>query len=176
MEATTLLIFYAFVFIRLLSIFISAGNERKLKKMGAVEYGKKNSAFLVLAHFAYYIAAAIEGGCKGAFFFDTISFAGLGVYVFSILILYYVIYSLRHVWTVKLIIAPPSHHVLNRSFLFKYVKHPNYFLNVIPELIGIAVFLHAWVTLCVGMVIYLVPLIIRIRQEEAVMKEHFQNY
>jgi len=176
MEATTLLIFYAFVFIRLLSIFISAGNERKLKKMGAVEYGKRNSAFLVLAHFAYYIAAASEGSRRGAFFFDTISFAGLGIYVFSILMLYYVIYSIRHVWTVKLIIAPPSYHVINRSFLFKYIKHPNYFLNIIPELIGIAVFLHAWITLSVGMVIYLVPLVIRIRQEEAIMKEHFQNY
>jgi len=176
MKAITLLIFYAFVFIRLLSIFISAANERRLKKMGAVEYGKKNSSFLVLAHFAYYIAAAVEGGRRGAFFFDAVSFAGLGVYVFSILMLYYVIYTIRHIWTVKLIIAPPAHHLINKSFLFRYVKHPNYYLNVIPELAGIAVFMHAWFTLGIGMVIYLVPLITRIRQEEAVMKQHFQTY
>jgi isoprenylcysteine carboxyl methyltransferase (ICMT) family protein YpbQ len=170
------LIFYALVIARLISIFISAANERKLKKMGAIEYGKRNSALLVIAHFAYYIAAVTEGTLNGAFFYDGIAYAGLGIYGCSIVILYYVIYAIRHVWTVKLIIAPKSHHVINKSPLFKYIKHPNYFLNIIPELIGFALFFHAWITLIAGMIIYLVPLITRIRQEEAVMKEHFNEY
>jgi isoprenylcysteine carboxyl methyltransferase (ICMT) family protein YpbQ len=168
--------FYILVIARLISIFISAANERKLKKMGAVEYGKRNSALLVLVHFAYYFACVTEGILNGAFFNDGISYLGLGIYAFSILMLYYVIHAIRHVWTVKLIIAPRSHHVINKSPLFKYIKHPNYFLNIIPELIGFALFFHAWITLVAGMIIYLVPLITRIRQEEAVMKEHFSEY
>ena|ERR1044072_4583605 len=170
------LVFYLLVIIRLISIFISAANERKLKKMGAIEYGKSNSTLLVIAHFAYYIAGVTEGTLKGAFFYDGLSYFGLAVYAFSIVILYYVIYAIRHVWTVKLIIAPKSHHVINKSPLFKYIKHPNYFLNIIPELIGFALFFHAWITLIAGMIIYLVPLVTRIRQEEAVMKEHFSEY
>ncbi|GAA0544051.1 isoprenylcysteine carboxyl methyltransferase family protein [Chitinophaga japonensis] len=176
MEPVVLAVFYILVIARLLSIFISAANERRLKQLGAVEYGRCNSAFLVLAHFAYYIACVIEGNRRGAFFYDGISYLGLGIYAFSIAVLYYVIYAIRHVWTVKLIIAPPQLHVINKSPLFKYIKHPNYFLNIIPELIGIALFLHAWITLVAGLIIYLVPLITRIKQEEAVMKEHFSEY
>lgn len=176
MQHILLPVFYTLVIARLISVFISAFNERKLKKMGAVEYGKRNSALLVVVHFAYYIACVTEGAGRGAYFYDSVSYAGLGIYAFSIVILYYVIYAIRHVWTVKLIIAPKSHHVINRSPLFKYIKHPNYFLNIIPELTGFALFFHAWITLIAGMIIYFVPLITRIRQEESVMKEHFSEY
>jgi isoprenylcysteine carboxyl methyltransferase (ICMT) family protein YpbQ len=81
---------------------------------------------------------------KGAFFTDRVSYAGLTLYIFSIVALYYVIYSIRHIWTVKLIIAPNDYHVINSNFLFKYIRHPNYFLNIIPELVGIALLFHAW--------------------------------
>lgn len=47
--------------------------------------------------------------------------------------------------TVKLIFA--DKHILNTNWLFKHVKHPNYFLNVIPELIGVTLVFHAWYTL-----------------------------
>jgi Uncharacterized protein conserved in bacteria len=169
-------VFYVLVIARLISVFISAANERKLKKIGAVEYGKGNSLLLVVAHFAYYIAAVTEGSLQGAFFYDGLSYLGLAIYAFSIVMLYYVIYTIRYVWTVKLIIAPQAHHVINKSPLFKYIKHPNYFLNIIPELIGFALFFHAWITLIAGMIIYLVPLAVRIRQEETVMKAHFSEY
>ncbi len=168
--------FYLFLILRLASIFISGANERKLKKMGAVEYGKKNSLLLVIAHFVYYGACAGEGILGGAFFHDGISYFGLALYIFSIIMLYYVIYTIRHVWTVKLIIAPPGYHIVNKSPLFKYIKHPNYFLNIIPELIGFALFFHAWITLLAGLPVYLIFLIIRIRQEEAVMKANFKEY
>ena len=176
METITLITFFTFIALRLITIVISGINEKKLKKLDAVEYGKPNSVFLIVAHFAYYFACVYEGTQRGAYFYDTISYAGLGIYIFAVGMLYYVIYSIRHVWTVKLIIAPQAFHTINKSPLFKYVKHPNYYLNIIPELIGIALFFHAWITLVVGMIIYLIPLITRIRQEEAIMKEKFGDY
>jgi isoprenylcysteine carboxyl methyltransferase (ICMT) family protein YpbQ len=56
------------------------------------------------------------------------------------------------------------------------VRHPNYFLNVLPELIGFALALNAVTTLLVGIPLYLVPLIIRIRQEEQVMRDEVSGY
>jgi isoprenylcysteine carboxyl methyltransferase (ICMT) family protein YpbQ len=145
--------------------------------MDAVEYGKPNSALLIIAHFVYYFACVFEGTIQEAEFGnDLISHIGLGLYVFSVLMLYYVIIALRHIWTVKLIIAPREYHTLNKSPLFRYIKHPNYYLNIIPELIGIALFFHAWITLVVGFSIYLIPLIKRIKQEEAIMKKMFKDY
>ncbi len=86
------------------------------------------------------------------------------------------IWSLRHIWTVKLIIAPKEVHTLNVSPLFRIVRHPNYILNILPELIGTAMVFHAWYTLAIGGALYLIPLIIRIVQEEKIMKQHFKNY
>jgi isoprenylcysteine carboxyl methyltransferase (ICMT) family protein YpbQ len=170
------ILFYSLFFVRLVTIFISAQNEKKLKNLGAIEYGKPNSTVLVLFHFGYYAACLIEGYTHGAFYTDSLTTYGLIIYTAAILVLYYVIYAIRHVWTVKLIIAPKQYHTINTNALFKLVRHPNYFLNIIPELIGVALIFHAWFTLIIGLPIYLIPLIIRIRQEEKVMKEHFKEY
>jgi isoprenylcysteine carboxyl methyltransferase (ICMT) family protein YpbQ len=169
-------VFFTFFTLRIFTPVISSRNERKLRKMRAVEFGKKNSAVLIAGHVLYYFTCIVEGFNKGAFFADATAYAGLGIYVFSIVILYYVIYSLRHVWTVKLIVAPKGYHTINDSFLFKYVRHPNYYLNIIPELIGTALVFHAWYSLAIGFTLYLIPLVIRIVQEERVMKEHFETY
>lgn len=176
MKTIILTVFFLTVLLRLISSVISGINERKLKQMGAVEYGKRNSLFLILAHVLYYLSCIIEGTFKGAFFYDTVSYTGLAIFVAAVAVLYYVIYSIRHIWTLKLIIAPPGYHTLNTSALFRLVRHPNYYLSVIPELIGFALFFHAWVTLVAGMIIYLIPLVNRIREEELVMKSKFNNY
>lgn len=60
-----------------------------------------------------------------------------------------VVRLLSEIWTVKLMIA--KNHQFNDHWLFRVVKHPNYFLNIAPELIGLALLCHAWYTLlCVG--------------------------
>lgn len=92
--------------------------------------------------------------------------------LFAYGILFYVIYKLRDIWTVKLYIAPQQR--LERSFLFRTVRHPNYFLNIMPELIGVALLCHAWITLIIGYPLYLCLLFIRIRQEEEAMRELWQ--
>jgi len=128
---------------------------------------------LTLAHITFYFSCLTE-----ALVFErtvnTYSFAGIAVFAFSMIILWIVIFSLWDIWTVKLIIAPV--HVVNKSFIFKYFRHPNYFLNVIPELIGVALICQSWYTLMIGFPLYLIPLIVRIIQEEKIMKENFSNY
>ena len=74
----------------------------------------------------------------------------------------------------KLMIAPEQK--INKSSIFKYFRHPNYFLNIIPELISIALICQAWFTLAIGLPLYCIPLYIRIIQEEKLMKTHFSNY
>lgn len=169
-------VFYILVAIRLGSLYLSKTNEKRLKRLGAIEYGKRNSMALITAHIIFYSAVIAEGVERSSFLIDEVSFIGLAIYAFSIVILYYVIYSIRHVWTMKLIIAPTPIHRINKSFLFKYIKHPNYFLNIIPELIGFALVFHAWTTLFIGLPLYLIPLIIRIRQEERIMNQQFPEY
>ena len=172
-DHTILILFVIASATRLISVFVSVANEKKLKKKNAIEYGKKNSRLLLLCHTLFYLSCLAETLLLKKQV-NTISLIGFGLFIFSMTMLWIVIFSLKDIWTVKLIIAPGQN--INKSFLFKYFRHPNYFLNIIPELISIALICQAWLTLLIGLPLYLIPLIIRIVQEERVMKMHFKNY
>ena len=136
------------------------------------KYGKVNSLLLTLAHIVYYFSALYEAYTSGTTF-NYFSVCGVFIMGFAYAMLFYVIYKLHDVWTVKLYIIPD--HRIEKSFLFRTVRHPNYYLNIIPELIGIALLCNAWYTLLIGLPIYACLLAIRIRQEERAMKELLEN-
>ncbi len=166
-------IFFICFAVRILSLFKSISNEIQLKRNGAVEYGKSNSMVLTFSHVIFYVCCLLE-----AYEMDrvvnNITYLGIALYVFSMIALASVILSLGKFWTVKLYIAPD--HKVNHSWLFRWFRHPNYFFNVIPELIGLALICQAYITLVAGLFMYSIPLYIRIRQEEAIMKQKFTDY
>ncbi|NRE16447.1 isoprenylcysteine carboxylmethyltransferase family protein, partial [Enterococcus faecalis] len=55
------------------------------------------------------------------------------------------------------------------NWLFKHIKHPNYFLNIIPELIGVTLVFHAWYTLLILLMPYGICLYLRIREENQLL-------
>ncbi len=162
-----IIIFASFFVLRLFSLAFSIRNEKRLIKCGATQYGKRNSLLLTLAHIAYYFGALYEGYASNMEL-DKTSVIGVTVMAFAYIMLFYVIYKLRDVWTVKLYIVP--NHRIDCSFLFRTVRHPNYFLNIIPELVGVALLCHAWTTFCIGLPLYGYLLMVRIRQEERAMR------
>ncbi|MCI6671071.1 MAG: isoprenylcysteine carboxyl methyltransferase family protein [Prevotella sp.] len=160
--------FISFFVLRLMSLSYSIKNEKRILKQGAVQYGKFNSLLLTLTHVAYYFSALYEAyTCKVTF--NTISIWGAALMAFAYVMLFYVIYKLKDIWTVKLYIIPNQR--IEKSFLFRTVRHPNYILNIIPELIGVALLCNAWMTISIGLPIYLILLGIRIKQEEKAMSE-----
>lgn len=169
---TVLLILTLFFVLRLFTLFISISNESRLKKEGAIEFGKANSAILTLLHIIFYATSAYEAWLDKVQL-DKIGYIGIALFIFAYIMLLFVIYQLRHVWTVKLYIA--KKHDINRSFLFRYVKHPNYFLNIIPELIGVGMLCHSWVAMLIILPLYLISLFVRIKQEEKAMKHLFED-
>lgn len=162
-----LIVFAAFFTLRLCSLAFSIHNEKRLLSLGAVQYGKRNSLLLTLAHIAFYFSSLYEAYATDASF-NSSSLIGVGILAFAYAMLFYVIYKLRDVWTLKLYIVPNQR--IERSWLFRNVRHPNYFLNIIPELIGVAWLCQAKTTFIVGFPIYCVLLFVRIRQEEKAMK------
>ncbi|UUX51327.1 hypothetical protein NUH88_06430 [Nisaea acidiphila] len=163
----------AAVLLRLGSLAISVRNERGLLLSGAVEHGAVTTKVLALAHAAFYAAAITEAILQPAPA-SWITWTGLTVYALSMCALFWVIRTLGRVWTVKLYIAEDHH--LETNWLFRRVRHPNYYLNIVPELIGFALTLQAFTTLSVGLPVYAVILFLRIRQEEQVMRERFPEY
>ncbi|MCX8132000.1 MAG: DUF1295 domain-containing protein [Clostridia bacterium] len=162
----------AFV-LRLLTLIFSIKNERRLKNEGAIEYGKKNSTVMAVLHTVIYLGT-ITYSALNKQQFDTVSFVGLLIWLFSFIMLILVIYQLREVWTVKLLIA--KKHKINKSFFFKYIRHPNYFLNIIPELISITLISKFYMLFIVVFPVYLITLVLRITEEERVMKQNFAEF
>ncbi|PTE91972.1 hypothetical protein BUY36_14730, partial [Staphylococcus cohnii] len=86
--------------------------------------------------------------------------------IFAYIILFMVIKTLGAIWTLKLYILPQ--HPIIKSGLFKITKHPNYFLNIVTELLGLLLLTQAgFATLLLLPYAYL--LWQRICQEERLM-------
>lgn len=164
------LFFIIFFIIRLIFLKTSINNEKRLIALGAKQFGEKNSKVLATAHIVYYFSA-LWSAYYHQVEFNTISAMGALIVALSLLILHYIIKELGEIWTVKVYILP--NHSINRSWIFKTFKHPNYFLNIIPELIGIALLCQAWWVLAIGLPIYGVILAIRIHQEQKAMQHLF---
>jgi isoprenylcysteine carboxyl methyltransferase (ICMT) family protein YpbQ len=161
------------VLLRLSTLAVSIRNEKRLKANGAVEFGATNSTVLALAHIVFYMSAAAEGLWRSDPV-DVISYLGLGLYGFGMVMLFVVIGLLGRWWTVKLIVA--RDHELVAHPMFRWVRHPNYYLNILPELTGLALALNSFGTLLIGLPCYILVLAMRIRLEESVMKERFAEY
>ena len=166
MSVSLYIIFTFIALFRVIVLFISKQNEQELLESGGKEYGKTVSKLLAIFHTLFYFCALFEGINKKVQF-DSIGLIGILIIGLSFFILIRVIQILGKYWTVKLIFA--DKHTLNTNWLFKHVKHPNYFLNIIPELIGVTLVFHAWYTLLIFLIPYGVCLGLRIRKENQLL-------
>jgi len=173
MHPLLLLLFLGAALLRVGSVAVSKRHEKVLKAQGAREYGRSTSHLLAAAHTVFYSGTLVEGLWRRTQPTPWTT-VGLLLYALGILALVLVWRELKGLWTVKLLIA--SDHRLNQSTLFRWVRHPNYFLNILPELVGLALIMGAWLVLVVGLPLYLLVLRKRIMQEEQVMREYFPHY
>jgi isoprenylcysteine carboxyl methyltransferase (ICMT) family protein YpbQ len=173
MSPTLVGCFVVAALLRLGSLFVSKRNEARLRAEGAEEFGAGNTRLIALLHATFYVAAFAEGWWRGTQM-DALAWFGVALYGVAMLVLLYVIRELGSVWTVKVFVA--ERHILNQSWLFRAVRHPNYYLNILPELLGLALAMKAWFTLTILLPCYLVALFRRIKIEEEVMRERFRAY
>lgn len=166
MSVSLYMLFIVIALFRIRVLLISKRNEQELLESGGKEYGKIVSKLLAILHTLFYFCALFEGIYKKVQF-DSIGLIGTLIIVLSFFILIRVIQILGKYWTVKLIFA--DKHTLNTNWLFKHIKHPNYFLNIIPELIGVTLVFHAWYTLLILLMPYGVCLYLRIREENQLL-------
>ncbi|EGJ27256.1 isoprenylcysteine carboxyl methyltransferase family protein [Streptococcus porcinus] len=163
-----LIFMLAMFIIRLVFLKLSIANEKTIRANGGREFGKLNSQFLTLLHIMVYAFATLEAYLRKTEF-DGWSLLGLSLMVFSLVVLYKVTQLLEGIWTVKLMITQDHQYV--DHWLFRYVKHPNYYLNICPELIGVALLCHAKITAAILFPFYLVSLSVRIHEENRLIRE-----
>ena len=163
-----LIFFVVAIAARLGTLAWSKRNEARLRRDGAVEHGAGVSRLLAIWHTAIYLGALLEAYLRGVFSAPGISILGLAVYLVGLFGLVLAIRGLGSVWTVKIMIAPDHRRV--SSGIYRWMRHPNYVLGIVPELVGLVIVAHAFWTAVIGLPVYAVLLVLRIRQEERAMR------
>lgn len=163
-----LLVLLIFV-LRLYFLKISIKNEKKILEDGGREFGVGNTKAITVLHILFYVLCPIEAVMRKVSF-DTVGLIGLLMVVFSMVVLYSVISLLGDIWTVKLMLLKEHRYV--DHWLFRTFKHPNYFLNIMPELCGIGLLCHAKLTAAVILPLYALVLYRRISQENIILKKY----
>lgn len=152
--------------VRLIFLKRSMENEKRILSNGGKEFGVENTKRLTMAHIVFYLSCFVEAMVHKTNF-DGMSMVGLVLLIFSMLML--MIHLLGDIWTVKLMLV--NNHKYVDHPLFRIVKHPNYFLNILPELVGLALVSHAYVTFIFVFPVYAVILYQRIAEEEKILQE-----
>jgi methyltransferase len=153
---------------RVSELFISGRNEKLLRKNGAVEYGKSHYKYMVILHTLFLISVAAE---------YLINYSSRNVAEFNILLLFffivlqvfrfYTIYSLGKFWNTKILRIPGV--PLVKKGIYKYVKHPNYFI-VVMEIALIPLILNCYYTAGLFSILNLLMLSVRIKAENEALK------
>jgi methyltransferase len=126
METSTLLFLAFIVFQRLSELVIARRNTARLLQKGAFEVGAGHYPVMVAMHSTWI-------GCLLFFGYDkTVSLAWLAVFVILQMLRLWILGTLGHRWTTRIIILPEP---LVARGPFKFFKHPNYML-VVAEIIA----------------------------------------
>ncbi|HEN6497899.1 TPA: isoprenylcysteine carboxyl methyltransferase family protein [Streptococcus agalactiae] len=157
----------AMFIIRLAYLKLSIANEKALRKNGAKEYGVGVSKAITVLHIIIYFSSVTEAILTKASF-NFVSVIGLSLMIFSVFMLHTVTRLLGRIWTVKLMVD--KNHQFVDHWLFRVVKHPNYFLNIAPELLGVTLLCHAKYTALFVLPIYAFVIYLRIREENLLLK------
>ena len=166
---------YAFIIImsyvviqRFSELFISGRNEKLLRKNGAVEYGKSHYKYMVILHTFFLISVAAEY----LFNYGYKNTAEFNIYLFFLFVVlqvfrFYTIYSLGMYWNTKILRIPGA--PLVKRGIYKYVKHPNYFI-VVMEIALIPLIFNCYFTAVLFSILNLFILSVRVKAENEALK------
>lgn len=153
---------------RLVALAVSLRHEKRLRVEGAREFGRRVSGLFVIAWLGIFAGSLVETAARHTTA-DGITVLAIAIWLLSMVALLAVIRALGPLWTFKILIA--EGHTVVRSGPFRFVKHPNYYFNLLPEVFAIPLAGHAWLTLALGFPVYAIAIAVRIRQEERAMRE-----
>ena len=109
------------VLARICELIISNRNTKNLLKIGAKEYYNNHYKFLVLFHVIFISYFLIQSFSK-----TDINYFLLQIFLFIQVLRFKIIFDLGKFWTTRIIVL--ENKKLIKKGLYKYFKHPNYFV------------------------------------------------
>ena len=152
---------------RLLELWYSRRNERRLRARGAMDWGAGHYPVMVTIHALWLVSMLVEGLLRGP---DIPAWWPLPVAAFLLVqpLRYWAIFSLGINWNTRVLVMPGEKLV--SSGPYRYFPHPNYFV-VVVEVLTFPLILGAWITAIVFSLLNAALLFIRIRTENRALRE-----
>lgn len=153
---------------RLVELYIAHKNEKWMLARGGIEVGNEHYKLFILLHVTFFIFLIYE-----VHNIVTAQSVAFNIYFFFLFVIAQImrvwcIVSLGKFWNTKIIVLPGAKVV--RKGPYRYFRHPNYVI-VIMEMMTLPLIFHAYWTAIIFMLSCAVVLFIRIREEEAALKE-----
>jgi methyltransferase len=152
---------------RLLELWYSRRNERRLRARGAMEWGAGHYPVMVTIHALWLVSMLVEGLLRGP---DIPAWWPLPLAAFLLVqpLRYWAIFSLGINWNTRVLVMPGEKLV--SSGPYRYFPHPNYFV-VVVEVLTFPLIFGAWITAIVFSLLNAALLFIRIRTENRALRE-----
>lgn len=160
------MIFILFVICqRILELVIAKRNETKMKRLGALEFGREHYRWMVLMHISFFVCFIFEAKNNDV---SPIWPVWLTLFMIAQIGRVWVIRSLGEYWNTKIIVLPNAEVV--KKGPYQYVRHPNYMI-VAAEIIVISLLFQAYWTAALFTLLNIWMMSVRIPIEEKALKE-----
>ena len=152
---------------RLLELWYSRRNERRLRARGAVERGSGHFPAMVAIHTLWLASTLVEGLLRGP---EPPVWWPVPLAAFLLVqpLRYWAILTLGVNWNVRVLVVPGGKLVKNGPY--RYFPHPNYVV-VAVEVLTFPLIFGAWITAVVFSLLNAALLYLRIRTENRALKE-----
>jgi len=152
---------------RVVELFVSRRNERRLRARGAFEAGAGHYPLMVALHAGFLAACVAEVWLLGRPFLPWLGGPMLALVAGTMALRWWVVATLGRRWTTRVIVLPGEPLVAGGPF--RLLRHPNY-LAVAVELVALPLGHTAWWTAVAFGGANLALLRHRIRVEEAALR------
>lgn len=155
---------------RIAELFISKRNEIWLKSQGGYEVGAEHYKYMVLLHITWFLAMIAEHYIRQTAL-SPMWQIWLGVIAIAQVGRYSVITTLGKFWNTRIIVVPNA--PLVKSGLYRFIKHPNYWI-VGTEIAVVPLVFELYITSLIYTILNAMMLFVRIRVEEKALalKDH----
>ncbi|GAA0459224.1 isoprenylcysteine carboxyl methyltransferase family protein [Alkalibacillus silvisoli] len=163
-----LLIIYL-IALRLLELAIAKSNARYQTERGAIVVKDQYYPLIVITHVLFFVSLTIESYVTHQFD-QSLPMVLFGVFIILQILRFWVILSLGRYWNTKVVINPKSGGLVKKG-LYKYIKHPNYWV-VFFELLVIPLMFAAYITAVIFPAAHIFLMTKRIPLENEALKKY----
>jgi methyltransferase len=153
---------------RLAELVVSKRNAAWAMRQGGVETGRRHYAVMVVLHTGLLVGAVVEVWVTGRPFVAWLGWPMLVLALGSQVLRWWCIRTLGAAWSTRVVVVPGTRLV--RAGPYRWLRHPNS-VAVVVEGFALPLVHTAWVTAAVFTVADAVLLRVRIRCEDAALRE-----